>query len=344
MTAFHLACSRAKEKDRPAPVGAPLECFMLDKISQDDGGATSVPDRRSPHYAPVTTPRAARPDFLCIGAQKAGTTWLYANLRSHPGILMPPVKEVAYFSTLYVPGWAKADAEHRAFQVNQARRHWTAPDSPNAKGPRPELRARVLASLDALAQEPMTDDAYATLFEGCAVDQVCGEISPQYCVLPREGIRHALAMNPNLKVIALLRHPVTRAMSHLAMLCGKNPTAERMKEIALSNWWNGVSWYSDYATWLLRWKGMLPQGQLHIDYNGLIRDDPMGVLRRTCDFLGLPYTDAHFPKARERVFEGGKPEGDTAPVREIVMQKLAPMLDDLRRRMPDVAAELERHG
>ncbi|WP_170979299.1 sulfotransferase [Roseomonas sp. HF4] len=288
--------------------------------------------------------RSPHPDFLCIGAQKAGTTWLYANLRSHPGILMPPVKEVAYFSTLYVPGWAKADAEHRANQVAQARAHWNAPERLDPKRTRPEIRARVLASLDALSREPMDDAAYATLFAGCGVDQVCGEISPQYCVLPREGIRHALALNPNLKVIALLRHPVARAMSHLAMLCGKTPTAERMKEIALSNWWNGVSWYSDYATWLLRWRGMLPPGQLHVDYNGLIRDDPVGVLRRICDFLGLPFEEARFRNARERVFEGGKPTGDTAEVRAIVNERMAPLIEDLRRRMPDIADALDRHG
>lgn len=315
---------------------------MLEKIARDV--ASPVPDRRSPHFAPVAAPYAARPDFLCVGAQKAGTTWLYANLRSHPAILMPPVKEVAYFSTLYIPGWAKADADHRAYQVAQARQHWEAADGADPRRIRPEVRARALASLDALSREPMDDDAYRTLFEGCAVDQVCGEISPQYCVLPREGIRHALSFNPNLKVIVLLRHPVARAMSHLAMLCGRNPTAERMKEIALSNWWNGVSWYSDYPTWLMRWKGMLPPGQMHIDYNGLIRDDPMGVLERICVFLGLPFSEAHFPKARERVFEGGKPTGDTAEVRSIVAEKLAPVVEDLKRRLPDVAAALDRYG
>lgn len=297
---------------------------------------------RSPFYAaPTTGARQARPDFLCIGAQKAGTTWLSTNLRSHPSIWMPPVKEVAYFSTLYIPGWAKADRDHRAFQVAQARQYWT--DGGGARA-RPELRQRVLAALDALAREPMDDAAYATLFAGCGVDQVCGEVSPQYCVLPREGIRHALAFNPNLKVVVLLREPVARAMSHLAMLCGKNPTAERMKEIALSGWWNGVSWYSDYATWLLRWQGMLPPGQLHIDYTGRIRDEPFGVLRRLCDFLGLPFSEEHFPKARERIFEGAKPTGDTAEVRAIVSEKLAPLIADLRRRMPAIADALDRHG
>lgn len=317
---------------------------MNDKIARDDSGIAALPDRRSPHYAPLAAARAARPDFLCIGAQKAGTTWLYANLRSHPSILMPPVKEVAYFSTTYIPGWASADVEHRAHQVAQAQAHWNSPDRMDPKRTPPAIRDRVLASLEALSHEPMSDADYATLFAGCGPDQVCGEISPQYCVLPREGIRHALSFNPNLKVIVLLRHPVARAMSHLAMLCGRNPTAARMKEIALSNWWNGVSWYSDYATWLLRWQGMLPPGQLHIDYNALIRDDPLGVLNRVCDFLGLPFDAERFAKARERVFEGGKPDGDLAEVRTIVAEKLAPMIADLQRRMPKVAEALERHG
>lgn len=39
----------------------------------------------------------ALPDFLGIGAQKAGTTWLYANLRCHPDIFLPDKKELHYF-------------------------------------------------------------------------------------------------------------------------------------------------------------------------------------------------------------------------------------------------------
>ena len=37
------------------------------------------------------------PDFIGIGAQKAGTTWLDRNLRSHPQIWMPRIKEIHYF-------------------------------------------------------------------------------------------------------------------------------------------------------------------------------------------------------------------------------------------------------
>ena len=36
------------------------------------------------------------PDFLGIGAQKAGTTWLYENLRCHEGAYLPGSKELAF--------------------------------------------------------------------------------------------------------------------------------------------------------------------------------------------------------------------------------------------------------
>ncbi|HWN20985.1 MAG TPA: sulfotransferase [Gaiellaceae bacterium] len=46
------------------------------------------------------------PDFLILGAQKAGTTALYAYLRRHPGITGPRWKEVSYFDRHYRRGRA----------------------------------------------------------------------------------------------------------------------------------------------------------------------------------------------------------------------------------------------
>lgn len=37
------------------------------------------------------------PDFLGIGAQKAGTTWLHENLCHHPDLYLPEPKELHYF-------------------------------------------------------------------------------------------------------------------------------------------------------------------------------------------------------------------------------------------------------
>jgi hypothetical protein len=37
------------------------------------------------------------PGFIGIGAQKAGTTWLYKMLAQNPSIWLPPFKEVHFF-------------------------------------------------------------------------------------------------------------------------------------------------------------------------------------------------------------------------------------------------------
>ena len=39
------------------------------------------------------------PNFLVIGAEKAGTTWLYECLSWHPGIFLPLTKEIHYFNS-----------------------------------------------------------------------------------------------------------------------------------------------------------------------------------------------------------------------------------------------------
>jgi hypothetical protein len=56
------------------------------------------------------------PDFLIVGAQKAGTTALYAYLRKHPAIAGPPWKEVSYFDRHYRrgPAWYRGNFPLRA--------------------------------------------------------------------------------------------------------------------------------------------------------------------------------------------------------------------------------------
>lgn len=45
------------------------------------------------------------PNFLIIGAPRAGTTWMAENLRSHPQIYMPKEKELHFFDRHYERGW-----------------------------------------------------------------------------------------------------------------------------------------------------------------------------------------------------------------------------------------------
>src|SRR6266480_7948081 len=57
-------------------------------------------------YGRATASLRPLPDFLILGAQKAGTTALYAYLRQHPEITGPSWKEVSFFDRHYARGEA----------------------------------------------------------------------------------------------------------------------------------------------------------------------------------------------------------------------------------------------
>ena len=135
----------------------------------------------------------ARPDFLCIGAHKGGTTWLYQQLDSHPDFWMPPFKELHYFDQLAT--------------VQRA-------SSPRC---RDERDLRFLESIKSLSAKPYMDlENYARLFEPKG-SLLSGDISPNYSTLSNEVIRQVVGYFPTLKVIFLARDPVERVWSHLSM-------------------------------------------------------------------------------------------------------------------------------
>lgn len=135
----------------------------------------------------------ARPDFLCIGAHKGGTTWLYQQLESHPDFWMPPFKELHYFDQLA--------------SVQRA----------SAPRCRDERDLRFLESIKNLSAKPYIDlENYARLFEAKG-SLLSGDISPNYSTLSNGVIRRVVGYFPNLKVIFLARDPVERVWSHLSM-------------------------------------------------------------------------------------------------------------------------------
>ena len=137
--------------------------------------------------------RHAQPDFMCIGAHKSGTTWLYQQLDAHPDFWMPPVKELHYFDQL-----SRVDR--------------SAP--PRC---RDERDLRFLESLNSLSAKADIDlENYGRLFEPKG-SLLSGDISPNYSTLSSKLIRQIVRYFPSLKVIFLARDPVQRFWSHLSM-------------------------------------------------------------------------------------------------------------------------------
>ncbi len=234
------------------------------------------------------------PQFLCIGAQKAGTSWLFAQLQSHPDVWMPPVKELQYFNHLYVP-------EHRAWTTwhirNGAARalgHHAGRDAPPDFG-----YVRYLADL--ASRDLFTDDWYRRAFDRpAAAGKLVGEITPEYSTIPEAGIRHLRGLLGAVKIVYLVREPVGRALSQLRMNVGRKGLDGLSDEEwrAMADHWD-IANRGDYRAYVPRWKAHFAAGDLLFLPYGRIAADPLGLLREVEAFLGLKPHD--YPRIAERV-------------------------------------------
>ena len=268
------------------------------------------------------------PDFLGIGAQKAGTTWLDANLRRHPDIWMPWIKELQYFNELYIPGHRAWTARHRTERAQRALRgHLNATF---AKGRDPDLH--LLHGIAEVGIGPISDAWYGRIFAHAGHDQICGEITPEYGLLPRAGIAHLRRLNPNARIILLLRDPIERNWSHIRMMARKTPGLDLLAATEMAD----VRARADYPRMIGDWRRALGERNLHIDTLDAIGREPFAVLERVCAFLGVPYDGKHFPRAEEHVHEGEAIEIPPA-VHARLKQQLRPVYEGLARLFPDLA-------
>ena len=288
----------------------------------------------TPGFRHASQSPAKVPDVVCIGAQKAGTTWLYQNLAYHPLLYLPPIKEISYFSSLYIDGASADNLKHRIAQARDAKAWWEA-------GAHDEIKRREqLAIIDGLNSAEISDDWYRRVYANREVDQVGLDISPSYSILPRDGIRHLLHLNPNVKVIILLRDPVERLLSHAIMLKASEGGAESLAEIIASDAFFTLASYSDYGKWVLRWIGMLSRERVLVEYLPNIAHRPLDVLRRVCQFAGVPFHRHFFTEAHKPVFQNQMQFDYDDEALAIARQRLAPLVADFHDRLPEIAGAL----
>lgn len=73
--------------------------------------------------------------LLGIGAPKAGTTWLYDYLSTHPEVHVPRTKELHYFNVLWDPQQAAFRDERRQEAAGRPRTVETSPGFANVGEP-----------------------------------------------------------------------------------------------------------------------------------------------------------------------------------------------------------------
>ncbi len=134
------------------------------------------------------------PNFVMIGAGKAGSTAVHRYLSQHPDIFLSPVKETNFFSY---------------------------------EGGRPAFTGPGDDQLGAARNPIVHIDDYRALFSQARDESALGEASPSYLYVPAAPVnlqRHI----PDAKIIAVLRDPTERAYSNYCMFrtTGREPLNE----------------------------------------------------------------------------------------------------------------------
>lgn len=219
------------------------------------------------------------PDVLCIGAQRAGTTWLHAALQSHPYVWPSEIKEFHQFD------WDGRDSVVGEFRQRQALAALKG-FADGTAGPDREHQVRRL--LRHAFPPAHSWENYASMFASAPPDRLACDFTPAYATLDESQVDDIVRMMPHIKVIFILRDPVTRAVSgaihDLGMAGITAPTEAELLHACLDA--SNVL-RTDYLRTLDLWRRTLPEGRLLVLFHDDIARDPEGVVNRTCDFLGI---------------------------------------------------------
>jgi len=239
--------------------------------------------------------KARYPDFIGIGAQKSGTTWLSHNLQLHPEIWMPRLKELHYFnerindpknpvSRLHgkITGEGAANRRWRRQVRSRLRRHWN-----NSSG------REFLWDLKYYAGG-RGDRWYASLFRPDG-EKIVGEITPAYSMLESEIVASVYQKMPRAKIVFLMRNPVERAWSQLVMRFGRSKQRDiatvTEKELRRNFEREGSKSRTDYLRTLEIWSSFYPEDQIFTGFLEDIHFYPEELLNHVYEFLGV---DASF--------------------------------------------------
>jgi len=242
---------------------------------------------RSPEVHKISIGRIAMyPDFIGIGAQKSGTTWLHRNLHAHPQLWLPR-KEVHYFdkklndrSNALSRLLGKGDEDARWRKQTW---HWLKVNTLK----RPSLKE--LRWTSKYYMRRYNDRWYGEIFEP-KKGRIAGEITPAYSVLSKEKVAHVHDLVPGAKLIFMMRNPIERAWSQVVMSFDKQEkgSAESASEEELLKRFgrNSSRLLTDYLRTLENWSAFYLEEQIFVGFLEDVSLFPGELLGKIYGFLG----------------------------------------------------------
>lgn len=246
--------------------------------------------------------------MFCLGATKAGTSWLYRHLLAHPECRMRTIKELHYFSMTRPQHFQNAERGVAARMVQLTGR------LAGADAPRRAVLQRQLADLAdwraVLAKGDIDLAAYRSfLTKDLGAARLVGDVTPAYALLPEDRLRGLADVGRDTRFVYLIRDPLARLWSHVRMIAQRTVPDDFADESAailnrilsddLSGEGQGIVARGNYAEVLAKLRAALPQDRLLVQF----QEDMLTEAGLAClsDFLGLSQMPAPLEK---RVFEG----------------------------------------
>jgi len=246
------------------------------------------------------TPAKENVNFICAGAQKAGTTWLYGRLRELPEFSLLPIKEVHYFDrSRKYPSPNTLSIQSLLSRLSKF--DWTKKALLTTSD---EIKNRDFERFKWMVKwyfSNYNDRWYLSLFE--TFKGITGEITPDYSMIHKTDIKNMHELLPDIKLIFLLRNPVERAWSHYKY--NKfvfNSKSRLLKFEKKSEVYQNTNYdineifrfmnsdaqqlRSNYIQTIKKYSSVYPENQILIGFYDAISNNPEELLSEIVEFIG----------------------------------------------------------
>lgn len=225
--------------------------------------------------------------ILCIGTQKAGTTWLSDYFRARGDIHAPPVKEVHYFDARFAPKWC---GKYEAEMLENFKSEVAGLTLQSAADAREQQKLAAMLLRFRMISNPA--DYMRFMMWGAAGKNVLFEATPDYMMVGPDGFRAMREVNNDVRLILLMRNPADRFWSSLRF----NKThvedfdIDRMFDRLIER--EDFILLADYGRAIRLAQSVFDRSSIHLEfYERLFTPE---AIARLCKFVGVPYRDPDF--------------------------------------------------
>lgn len=227
--------------------------------------------------------------LLCIGTQKAGTTWLSDYMRARGDVHAPPVKEVHYFDARFVPNWCAKYEEEMLSNFKEEVQGLTLLSSAD-----PAMQQKLAAMLLRFRMVANPQDYMRFMQWGAGQKRTLFEATPDYMMMGAEGFAAMRALHPDVRLILLMRNPADRFWSSLRFNKTHTPNfdIDMMFDRLIGR--EDFRLLADYERTIRSVETALGPERLHIEfYERLFTPS---AIKKICNFAGITYVEPDFDR------------------------------------------------